>query len=100
MHTDLSIWHALEDCRGPGLLVLTAPACGACRRLDRLLQSLDLSLPIIRANAERCGGLIEELEVFHLPAVFPVHAGEPGPPLQFELTAASLQGALQDAGLS
>ena len=62
----------------PSVVIFTAPACGACRRLKAILaEMLPIDgLDVYEVGAERAAGLIEELEIFHLPAMFLYQHGE------------------------
>lgn len=70
---------------GATLVVFTSLFCGACKRLKRLLDAAASDLPceLFEVDAGQSPGLVDDLEVFHLPAMFlyvngelkgPVHA--------------------------
>lgn len=97
--SDHDVWHAIEDIDEQAVLVLTSAGCGACRRLERLLGELEEEgalegLPVLWVEAERAGGLIEELEVFHLPALVAVREGELAEPVHCALQRDALREAL------
>jgi len=65
--------HRLASTAGDALVIFTGPACGACRRLKRVLeehaeQFTDLRLFEVDAGEDMA--LTREFEVFHLPAMF------------------------------
>ncbi len=65
--------HVLERTSGPALVYFSAPACGACRQLNRVLEALcrqHSAISVFRVDAEQEPGLVREFEVFHLPAMF------------------------------
>lgn len=69
--------HVLEATPGTSLVLFTAPACGACRRLKQILG--DGALPevtLFEVDAERDLALMREFDVFHLPALFLYRDGE------------------------
>lgn len=97
--TDHDVWYSIEDVDEEAILVVTSAGCGACRRLERLLEELDEDgelegLPVLWVEAERAGGLIEELEVFHLPALVAVRRGELAEPVHCALQREALREAL------
>lgn len=67
-----SYFRVLDAAPGASLVVFTAPGCGACRAMLRALRDLrgEVSLALYRVAAEENPGLVEELEIFHLPALF------------------------------
>ncbi len=70
---DLNFHHTLATLEGVALVVFTAPHCGACRHLKqalKLLQQQQPELSLFEVDAVHNGGLVNELEVFHLPALF------------------------------
>lgn len=85
----------------PSLVIFTAPACGACRRLKAVLATLDApplpGLAVYDINAEEAPGLLEELAIQHLPALFLYQEGDFHAAIEVELTAAALTAALQAA---
>ena len=79
MLSDQRFYPHLEDLGGPALVAFGTPACGACRRLRGLLDPLRAALPgvaVLYAEAERCPGVLADLEAFHLPALFVFVDGE------------------------
>lgn len=90
----------LDRRQPPSLVIFTGPACGACRRLKALLAELPPPLPGLAAyevDAERAAGLVEELDVFHLPALFLYTGGDYHAPVHAELRPGSLAQAVRDA---
>lgn len=78
MLTYQSYFRVLDDAPGSSLVVFTAPGCGACRAMLRALLALPATagLRVYRVAAEENPGLVEELEIFHLPALFLYRDGE------------------------
>lgn len=61
------------------LVIFTAPACGACKRLKQLLVTPSPELGGIRffeVDAERDLALTREFGIFHLPAMFLYRNGQ------------------------
>ena len=85
----------------PSLVIFTAPACGACRRLRALLAALPTpplpDLIVYAVDAEEAPGLLTELEVGHLPALFLYRSGDYHAPVHPQLTPAGLIQAIQAA---
>lgn len=65
-------YQRLEATAGPALVVFTSPACGACRHLLGVLADFEgAGRPrLFRVDASQNRGLVEELEFFHLPAMY------------------------------
>lgn len=93
---DRSFWRTLEDEPGPALVLLSAAGCGACRRVKALLAELApaAGVPVWALDAHDSPGVVAELEVFHLPALFGAAAGELSPPLHAPTTREGLAGLL------
>jgi thioredoxin-like negative regulator of GroEL len=93
---DADAWPRLEatPC---ALLAVGSASCGACRRLRAMLPALAaaVGLPALWAEAEDAPGLVAELEVFHLPALFVVAAGEPIGEVQAPLQLDALRAAIE-----
>jgi thioredoxin 1 len=85
----------LDEREAPSVVIFTGPACGACRRLKAILAEMAPIPDIIffEVGAEQAGGLVEELEIFHLPALFLYQHGE----LHAEIHAVLQPHALRDA---
>ncbi|MEZ4384116.1 MAG: thioredoxin family protein [Nannocystaceae bacterium] len=80
---------------GDALLLITSPFCGACKATRRALAQLPAGLVdrILDADAGASPGLVADLEVFHLPALFLYRDGEfhapiEAPPRTQEIAAA------------
>ena len=64
---------ALDALAGAALVVFTAPGCGACRALRRALATgpdPGFSWRWFEVDAATSAGLVADLEIFHLPAMF------------------------------
>lgn len=69
-------WRVVER-PGPAHLVLfTARGCGACRAMKRAVGALDAPWSAWEVDAHDAAGLVEALDVFHLPALFYWEDGE------------------------
>lgn len=76
---DLNFHHVLAETRGVALVFFTAPHCGACRSLKRALETFlreNGSVPVFEVDAVRNGGLVNALDIFHLPATFIYRDGQ------------------------
>jgi len=101
MLTDPSLYQSLEALDRPALVAFGTPGCGGCRRLRALLPALREALPelaVLYAEAERCPGVLADLEVFHLPALFVFRDGDAhaavSAPLSVPAIAAATRAAL------
>lgn len=94
-------YYPLLDARqAPSLVIFTGPACGACRRLKQVLAGMAPPLPGLEArevDAEQAGGLVEELDIFHLPALFLYQHGDYHAPVHAALHADAIAEAIQAA---
>jgi thioredoxin-like negative regulator of GroEL len=92
--------HALADTSGPSLVLFTAPACGACRRVKGILAQLPFrDLTLFEVDAGLDMALTREFEVFHLPALFLFRDGRYHRPVHAEAAATALRAAV-DAALA
>jgi thioredoxin 1 len=93
-----SFHHVLAATPGAGLVLFTAPACGACRRVKGLLaQPLFGDLALFEVDAGEEMGLTREFEVFHLPALFLYRDGRYHRPVHAEAAATALRDAVDAA---
>lgn len=92
---------ALASSSAPLLVVLTSPDCGACRHLLRVLETLPAPAALggaLVVDAGEAGGLVEEHEIFHLPALLLAGpGGDPVVAVVAEARAPALAAALEDA---
>ena len=90
----------LDERQAPSLVIVTSPSCGACRRLKRLLDQLPPPLPalvLFEVDAASASGIVEDLEIFHLPAMFLYQAGDYHAPVHAVLRAEALTAAVSAA---
>ena len=89
----LDVIRTLHGAQGTHLLLLTSPACGACAAVRRALAGMEpiAGLHALEVEAASAPGLVEELEVFHLPAIWLWRDGEALLEVQAEV------GAMRDA---
>lgn len=97
---DLNFHHVLADTPGAALVFFTAPNCGACRNLrqalDKYLQAYP-PLPLFEIDAVHNGGLVNALDIFHLPAMFLYVNGHYHRELKCEPLPARIHHAIQTA---
>ncbi len=85
---------------GDVLVVLGTPACGACRRLKAVLRTLTVRsiggepLLVAEVDATHAMGLVDDWEVFHLPALMLLREGEPWHRVEAPLAALPLAAAI------
>ncbi len=98
--TDLNFHHVLAKTPGAALVFFTAPNCGACRSikiaLGKLLHQYP-PIPIFEVDAVHNGGLVNALELFHLPALFLYLNGHYHCELHCEPLPARIHHAIQTA---
>ena len=84
---------------GASLVLIGTRACGACRVFRRLAAGLPDGLVdrIVDVDAERAPGLVDELDVFHLPALFVWRDGEDWAAVQCAARPSALEGAVRAA---
>lgn len=89
----------LESAPGTSLLVVSAAACGACRALRRALEGLPTGTVdrVFEVDAGESPGLVADLEVFHLPALFVYVDGRYHAPVHAEARPAALASAIDAA---
>lgn len=82
------------------LLIFTAPGCRSCRVMKGLLREYELirdGLQVWEVDAVENGGLVQEYEVFHLPALFLFRDGHYWRPIDTEARAPALHRAVENA---
>ncbi len=106
--TQFDFHHTLAETEGISLVFFTAPGCGACRQLKKVLESHPREFAlhhVFEVDAQQDMALTREFEVFHLPAMFlfkdghyhaAIHA-EPQSPSIIAAIDAALAGAPQEA---
>lgn len=84
---------------GDALLVITSPFCGACRAMLRALERLPPGTVdrTFIADAGDSSGLVADLEVFHLPALFLFRDGDFHRPIEAPPQVSALVQALAEA---
>lgn len=97
--TDLSFYSVLADHPEPTLILVTAPNCGACQVLKQALLQLQLTyaITVFELDAVQNPSIVQELEVFHLPALFLYVAGEFHAELRTEPLPNAIQAAITHA---
>lgn len=94
-------FYTVIDAPGAALVVFTAPACGACRRAKAVVPQLAGAVDRwIEVPAERSPGLVADLEIFHLPALFLYVDGGFHAPIDAVLTPAALSAAIETARMA
>ena len=72
-------YHVLDSRQDPSLVCFTKPSCGGCRTLKKILTDEAFVIPYLRCfevQAEDAYGIIEELNIFHLPTMLLYYEGE------------------------
>lgn len=95
---DHQVYRAIER-GGDVLLLITSPFCGACKAMRRAVAELPAALVdrILDADAGASPGLVADLEVFHLPALFLFRGGAFHRPIEAPPRVAALVAALEIA---
>lgn len=97
--SDVDFHPTLTRLPGTSLVLIGTAACGACRVFRRLARTLPDGLVdrVVDVDAERALGLVDELDVFHLPALFLWRDGEDWCAVQCEARHEALRDALRAA---
>ena len=84
---------------GPVLVMFSAPGCGSCRKVEKLLPGAVAGLvsALYKVDVQQSMGLARAYEVFHLPALFMFVDGRYHAPIESEVTAVKMQQALEQA---
>jgi thiol-disulfide isomerase/thioredoxin len=95
---DHQVYRAL-DRGGDVVLLITSPFCGACKAMRRAVAELPAGIVdrILEADAGASPGLVADLEVFHLPALFLFRDGAFHRAIEAPPRAAALLAALAEA---
>ncbi len=78
-HLDYHSYHRVLDTRpGRSLVVFTAPSCGACKAMMRIMPEVArrAESTVYVVEADNSMGLVEELEILHLPTLLLYQDGE------------------------
>lgn len=96
---EADVHRALQDSTGRLLLMFGRPGCGACRQAYARVPLLAAGAVdrLVHLDADDCGGLLREFEVFHLPALFLFRAGHFHAPLHAALAAPGFAQAIERA---
>ncbi len=97
---DLNFHHTLAETPGAALVVFTAPNCGACRSFKQAMEIFLQEyqpLPVFEVDAVHNGGLVNALDVFHLPALFLYVDGHYHHELKCEALPVRIHHAIQTA---
>lgn len=97
--TDVDFHPRMVALPGTSLVVIGTEACGACRVFRALARGLPEGLVdrIVEVDAARAPGLLDELEVFHLPGLFLWKDGEDWARVQSVARPAALADAIRAA---
>lgn len=95
----LDVDRTLHAAEGAVLLVVTKPGCGACRAVKAALAAVapPEELGAYEVDAGSAPALVEELGIFHLPALWLFREGEPVGEIAAEASAARMGAALREA---
>ena len=91
--------HRMEEQTGISLVMFSASACSSCRAWKLLLQKLKQSrddVQVFLVDAEKEMALVNEFEVFHLPAIFLYYNGQYHAPVESETSIDALQSKLEE----
>ena len=84
---DADFYGVLHATTGVSIIFFTGEGCSSCRYWKTLLDQLRAKRPelqIFEIDAQQSMGLVQEYEVFHLPALFVFMNGQYHAPLQCE----------------
>lgn len=97
--TDVDFHPTMTALPGDSLVLIGTAACGACRLFKRLARDLPdgVVARVVDVDAEKAPGLVDELEVFHLPALFLWRDGQDWAPVQSVARPDALVAALRAA---
>ena len=92
--------HVLAEQTGTTIVMFTKSGCQSCALWTKLLThygNAHATTGIFRVDAERDPGLAQELDIFHLPALFLYQNGEYHAALQSEAKLEKLERAVEEA---
>lgn len=97
---ETQFYAVLGETPGIALVFFTRHGCGSCRAWKQLLQQFSMQrhdIHIFELDAEKSMGLVNEYEIFHMPALYLFMNGEYHCELQAEAAVHSLSQAIHDA---
>jgi thioredoxin-like negative regulator of GroEL len=94
--TEFDFHPRLAASAGVSVVMFSAPACGACRRLERHLPQwlAGHAAQLYKVDAQRSTALARAYDVFHLPSLFVFVNGHYQGPLHAEAAPGPLVSAL------
>ncbi len=98
--SQFDLYQRIAEAPAPTLVFFTSPACGACRHLKQVLHEVQTRHPdwrIFEIDAVQEGGLVNEFEVFHLPALFLFSGGDYHRALNCEARTDTIERAVETA---
>ena len=100
MLTQFDFYPEIENTKGLSLVYFSAHACSSCKHLTHVLADLAKEQPelsIFKVDAQQDQALIQEYEVFHLPAMFLFKEGQYHSELQCEARPNSILTCISSA---
>lgn len=97
---EAQFYPTLAETTGIALVFFTRQGCGSCRAWKQLLKQFSLQrhdIHIFELDAEKSMGLINEYEIFHMPALYLFMNGEFHCELQAEASLDALSSGIHDA---
>jgi len=96
---DANFYSAIQATQGTSLVFFTSEGCSSCRYWKTLLGQLATKRPelhLYEVDAQDSMGLVQEYDVFHLPALFVFVDGQFHAPLQCEASLDTIKQMLDE----
>jgi thioredoxin-like negative regulator of GroEL len=93
---EFDFYASLADSAGVSVVMFSGPACGSCRKLEKILPRLihDRADHLYKVDVQKSTALARAYEVFHLPSLFVFVDGHFQGPLHAEPTPEKFSRAL------
>jgi thioredoxin len=98
--TQFDFYPEIEETKGLSLVYFSAHACSSCKHLTQVLSQLaekQSELSIFKVDAQQDQALIQEYDVFHLPALFLFKEGQYHAELQCKARTNSILSCISSA---
>lgn len=98
--TQFNFYPEIEETQGLSLVYFSAHACSSCRHLTQVLSQLAIKQPelsIFNVDAQQDQALINEYDIFHLPALFLFLEGQYHSELSCEANTSSIMSCINIA---